>query len=196
MSQKEIKMTELAMNYIQSSLEKSRCDSSEIYSRLVKDDVETKLLYYPHLNRDSLQLEVVGDSSLWDSYLEFKQLAITNDGTYILNGRYIGESFSEFKLKIINCSELTSLSQTERVQFANYFYLLNQNNVWDCVEYELQINRNIYLFSYSKENIFISSRTQRYLTLKSTSNLSLLRQKFEILDERGGVLLIKEKLPD
>lgn len=194
-SNSEIGQVKSSMRVIKSILQKSSFDTIAIKKYKIQCEIDNDILYSTkkNINLDSIRKSV---SQNFDFKIWFplkKELYQTKEGEIILNGRLIGKNINDFKRNIFECSELKNFKREHKEKFINSFMFLIKNNIWSCRE-SYYDNKKEYYFDYSKDNLYYSESSSRYLYLQEDikENINLINN-YLFLDEKKGIFLYTKK---
>lgn len=180
-----------AMNYLINILDESSFDTSAITQSKISYELEQEFLYSTKRDSTSIRDNISRKFNLQNYYPFSKHIYLSTKGEYFLNERRIGKNLNEFKENISKCIELRKFSRAERLNLVKYFILLNKHNIWSCLGYKDNKGFTLYLYGYSKDNLFHSTDSYRYLVLQENfkKNTELTRQ-YNVLDSKNGLLLL------
>ncbi len=125
-----------------------------------------------------------------------KSIYITKDSTIYLHYVEIAKNPNEFSKKFESYNDFKKLSSKEKKEFLKSFKVLKKNNIWSCWEAGTD-GVPVFVFRYSKDNLYYSTESERYLFLKKDL-LPIIKTKeftdeYEFLDEKGEIVLYKGK---
>lgn len=176
--------------------------SMELLSKLMKekvmiDSVSLNARIDTLKKEDTLSNKYVMYYHIWD-YKKPQQTSfyLTHDSTVFLHYVEIAKNLEEFSKNINNYNEFSLLSLKEKNDFINSINTLTKNKIWSCFEGIID-GITFYYFEYSKDNLYYSSKYERFLILKNEFQKIQSLQKFidqyEVLDHKNGIVLYKRK---
>jgi len=125
---------------------------------------------------------------------QMRAIYLSRDNSIFLNYVVISKNIDEFSKNINTYRDLYLLTDDEKQEFLSLYKNLMNNDIWSCSEDRIG-GFSFYVFSYSKDNLYYSSDSQRYLFLEKdierVKDLKEFQKKYQFLYKKDGIVLYK-----
>jgi hypothetical protein len=119
---------------------------------------------------------------------------LSRDNSIFLNYVVISKNINEFSKNINTYKDFYLFTDNEKQEFLSSYKNLMNNDIWSCSEDRIG-GFSFYVFSYSKDNLYYSSDSQRYLFLEKdiehVKDLKEFQKKYQFLYKKDDIVLYK-----